>query len=295
MTSPLAPIRIGDMTIHRIVELQAPLFPILTFFPTLTPELLDENRAWLEPAYVEASSGKAIFAVQSWIIETPGQTVLVDSCVGNHKPRPGRPFWDQQTSDTYERNLAAAGFGMSDVDVVMCTHLHVDHVGWNTRLDNGRWVPTFPNARYLFSERELAYWTEREGREPAACPWITDSVLPIVAARRADTVLSTHVLNDHIRCIPSPGHTIDHFCVHAGRAGQADALITGDMIHSPIQARYPELGMMSDYDAKLGASSRRELFGRFADTPTLICAAHFPAPSVGRLVRWKHAFDYRSV
>lgn len=290
-----ASIRLGDMTIHRIVEMQAPLFPMLTFFPTLTQETLDENRAWLEPKYVDWASGKAIIAIQSYVIETPHHKILVDSCVGNHKPRPGRPFWDNQTSDRYERNLAAAGIAMGDIDFVMCTHLHVDHVGWNTRLDNGRWVPTFPNARYLFSRRELEFWTEREGKDPATCPWITDSVLPIIAARRADTITSEHVLNDHIRCIPTPGHTIDHFCVHAGRTSDADAVITGDMIHSPLQARYPDLVMFADYDSRVAAQSRRSLFDRFANTPTLICTAHFPAPSVGRVVRWNDAYDFCEV
>ncbi len=291
MSYALPPLYLDDLTIHRVVESEAPLFAARSFFPSLTQAMLDENRAWLEPKFIEPVTEKLILAVQSYIVKTPHHTILVDSCVGNHKPRPGRPFWDKQTSDTYERNLAACGVGVGDIDFVMCTHLHVDHVGWNTRLDNGRWVPTFPNARYLFSDRELAYWTERESKDAATCPWITDSVLPIVAARRADTVSSSHELNDHVRCIPTPGHTIDHFAVHAGRKDKADAVITGDMIHSPLQARYPELGMMSDYDSKQAGQSRRSLFGRFADSPTLMCTAHFPSPSVGRVVRRGDAFD----
>ena len=289
-TARPTPLHLGAVTVHRVLESEAPLFPARMFFPTLTQELLDEHRAWLYPRYIEPGTDKLILAVQSYVIETPHHKILIDSCVGNHKPRPGRPFWDQLKSDTYERNLAAAGFGVGDIDFVMCTHLHVDHVGWNTRLENGRWVPTFPKARYLFSERELAFWTDRESKDPATCPWITDSVLPIVAAMRADTVTSSHQLGDHLICIPTPGHTIDHFSVHVGTTG-ADAIITGDMIHSPIQARYPELGMMSDYDQAQGGRSRRDLFGRFADTSTLICPAHFPAPSVCRLVRHKDAFD----
>ncbi len=288
--SPLPPIRLGTLTIHRVLEMQAPLFAAKTFFPKLTDAMLDEHRGWLAPRYLEPGTDKLILAIQSYVVETPHHKILVDSCVGNHKPRPGRPFWDQTTSDRWERNLAATGIGVGDIDFVMCTHLHVDHVGWNTRLDNGRWVPTFPKARYLFSERELAYWTEREGRDATTCPWITDSVLPIVAARRADTVTSDHVLNEHVRCIPTPGHTIDHFSVHVGPDG-ADAVMTGDMIHSPIQARYPELGMMSDYDSDQGGATRRSLFDRFADTPTLMCTAHFPQPSVGHVRRRGNAFD----
>jgi glyoxylase-like metal-dependent hydrolase (beta-lactamase superfamily II) len=196
-----------------------------------------------------------------------------------------------QSSDRYERGLAAAGFAVEDIDFVMCTHLHVDHVGWNTRLENGRWVPTFPNARYVLADRELAYWTERERTAPDACPWITDSVLPIVAAQRADIVRSDYAFNDLVSLLPTPGHTIDHFAVHAGRPG-ADAVLTGDMIHSPIQARYPELGMMSDYDAAQAGQTRRSLFGRFCDTSTLFCTAHFPQPSVGRIIGHGDAFDF---
>jgi glyoxylase-like metal-dependent hydrolase (beta-lactamase superfamily II) len=152
----------------------------------------------------------------------------------------------------------------------MCTHLHVDHVGWNTRLENGRWVPTFPKARYLFAERELAFWTQKHKEDAAAWPWIGDSVLPIVEAKRADIVKSDHALNDLVQLIPTPGHTIDHFSVHVGKPG-ADAVITGDMIHSPIQARYPDLGMRADYDSKL-AGNRGARCSAASATPRPSCA-----------------------
>jgi len=142
----------------------------------------------------------------------------------------------------------------------------------------------------VFSDRELAYWTQRQKDDPDACPWVTDSVLPVVAANRVDIVKSAHAFNDLMMLIPTPGHTIDHYSVHLGVRG-TDAVVTGDMIHSPLQARYPELGMMSDYDSKIAGQSRRELFGRFCDTSTLFCTAHFPSPSTGRVVRWKDAFD----
>ena len=226
-----------------------------------------------------------MLCVQSYLVRTPHHTILVDSCVGNHKPRPTRPFWDMLSSDRYEKNLAATGIGVGDIDYVMCTHLHVDHVGWNTRLENGRWVPTFPKAKYLFADRELAHWTAKEKEDPANHPWITNSVLPIVHAKRAEVVKSDHALNELVQLIPTPGHTIDHFSVHVGKPGQ-DALITGDMIHSPIQARYPELGMRVDYDSKQAGVSRRKVFERFCDSSTLMCMAHFPSPSIGRMSRW---------
>lgn len=282
-------IKLGDITIHRVVEQEAPIFVALEFFPTLTRELLDENLSWLAPTYIDPATEKLILCVQSYLVKTGRHTILVDSCVGNHKPRPGRPMWNMMSGDRYEKNLAAAGVGVGDVDYVMCTHLHVDHVGWNTRLENGRWVPTFPKAKYLFADRELEHWTAQEKQNPASCPWVTDSVLPIVAAKQAQIVKSDLRFDDVVQLIPTPGHTVDHFSVHVGKPGE-DALITGDMIHSPIQARYPELGMRADYDSKQAGISRRKIFERFCDTSTLMCMAHFPSPSTGRVERWGDGF-----
>jgi glyoxylase-like metal-dependent hydrolase (beta-lactamase superfamily II) len=282
-------IGLGDITIHRIVEQEAPLFGVSDFFPSLTKETLEENRSWLEPRFI--TEGKVVLCVQSYIVRTPRHTLMVDSCVGNHKSRPARPFWHMMKSEQYERNLAAAGFGVSDIDYVMCTHLHGDHVGWNTRLENGRWVPTFPNARYLFADRELEYWRLKEKEDATKVPWMTDSVLPIVAANRHEIVKSDHALSELVKLIPTPGHTIDHFSVHVGKRDQ-DAVITGDMIHSPIQARYPELAHFIDYDGKQGAATRRKLFEHFVDTPTLMCTAHFPSPSMGHITRWGDGFRF---
>ena len=116
-------------------------------------------------------------------------------------------------------------------------------------------------------------------------------MLPIVAANRVDVVKSAHAFNDLVTLIPTPGHSIDHYSVHVGKPG-ADAVVTGDMIHSPLQARYPEIGMMADYNSAQAGRSRRELFGRFCDTSTLMCTAHFPSPSTARIKRWRDAFDF---
>ena len=202
--------------------------------------MLDENLSWLRPTYIDPVSGQLVLCVQSYVVRTKHHNILIDSCVGNHKERTNYPFWNRMESDRYERNLAATGLTVNDIDYVMCTHMHVDHVGWNTRLENGRWVPTFPKAKYVFADRELAFWTEKERNDPGKQPWIADSVLPIVAAGRQEIVTSHHELSDVVKLIPTPGHTIDHFSVHVGKPG-ADAVIGGDMIHSPIQARYPEL------------------------------------------------------
>jgi glyoxylase-like metal-dependent hydrolase (beta-lactamase superfamily II) len=154
----------GDLTIHRIVEQQAPFFPALELLPDLTPEQLAENRAWLKKLGAIDDSDTLILCFQSYIIKTPHHTILIDSCIGNDKPRPGRPNWHMKTDESYMRALKAAGFSVDDIDYVMCTHLHVDHVGWNTRMENGRWVPTFPKARYVFGKSEYDYWHEQNAR-----------------------------------------------------------------------------------------------------------------------------------
>jgi len=284
--------RIGDMTIHRIVESEAPFMDAMEFLPDLTPEVLDEHRSWLEPAALEPATGKLIFCFQSYLVRTPHHVVLIDSCVGNDKNRPTRPSWHMKTDQTYISALALAGIAVGDIDYVMCIHLHPDHVGWNTRLENGRWVPTFPNARYVFSDRELTYWREQNAQNPIGC--IVDSVLPIVAANRAELVRSDHALNDHVRLLPTPGHTPDHFAVLLGKSGPG-AVVTGDLIHSPLQARYPELSCKPDYDRQQAARTRRAFLERFCDSGTLCCAAHFPSPSVGHIARWGDAFRCETV
>jgi glyoxylase-like metal-dependent hydrolase (beta-lactamase superfamily II) len=282
---------VGNLTVHRVIESEGPLFDPLTFFPTSTPELLNENASWMRPHYIDPASGQLVLCIQSYIVRTPHHNILIDSCVGNHKERAAYPFWNQITSDRYEKNLAATGLTVDDIDFVMCTHLHVDHVGWNTRLLNGRWVPTFPKAKYVFADRELAFWTEKERSEPGKQPWITDSVLPIIEAGRQEIVTSQHELSDLVKLIPTPGHTIDHYSVRIGKPG-ADAVLAGDMVHSPLQVRYPELCMRADYDRAQGGTSRRSLFSDLCDTSTLLCPAHFPSPSIGRLTGWGDGFRY---
>ena len=160
--------------------MEIPLRPIRDFFPNLSAELLDANRAWLQPTAIDPADA-IILCFQSFLIRTPHHNILIDSCVGNDKDRTARERWNRRQDSTWMDALAAAGIGVEDIDYVLCTHLHVDHVGWNTRLENGRWVPTFPNARYLFSAKELAFWTAENEREQI--PHLVDSVLPIVAAQ----------------------------------------------------------------------------------------------------------------
>jgi glyoxylase-like metal-dependent hydrolase (beta-lactamase superfamily II) len=190
------------------------------------------------------------------------------------------------------KGLAAAGISLADIDVVMCTHLHVDHVGWNTRLENGRWVPTFPNARYVFAKSEFDHWTAQNAK--AEVPAFVDSVLPVVEANRAEIVANDFAIGDHARILPTPGHTPGHAAFTFGKT-RDDAVFSGDLMHSPLQMRYPELSVKFDVDQAQSAVTRRSFLERYCDTETLCCTAHFPSPSTGRIRRWGNGFACEAV
>ncbi|WP_051235877.1 MBL fold metallo-hydrolase [Ottowia thiooxydans] len=190
-----------------------------------------------------------------------------------------------------EKLFRCLGLTPADIHYVMCTHLHSDHVGWNTQLVNGEWVPTFPNARYVFSKQELEWAQTADAKEPLAA--YRDSVLPIVRKGMAELVEDSYGLGDHVRLLPTPGHTPGHVAFCFGR-GRDELVVTGDLIHVPLQMRYPELNFARDKDPKLARETRRSFFERYCDTPTLCCTAHFPPPSAGRVRRWGDGYrmDY---
>lgn len=281
--------RVGDITVHRVIEQETAFLPALEAFPTLTAERLAANRDWLQPSALDADD-VLVLCFQSYVLRTPHHVILIDSCIGNHKPRPNRPKWHHKTDAAFMTALATHGLRVEDIDIVMCTHLHADHVGWNTRLEGDRWVPTFPNARYVFGAREYAHWESASAK--AAVPPFTDSVLPIVEAKRADLVNGDYEIDDCVRLIPTPGHTPGHVAVAFGR-GRDDGVVTGDLVHSPLQARYPEISPVFDVDPKQAAATRRAFFERYCDTDTLCCPAHFPSPSWGHIRRWDDGFRCR--
>ena len=277
---------VADTTIHRIIEQETTFLPALELFPTLTPEVLAAERSALRAGNALDAADALILCFQSYVVKTPGHTILIDSCIGNDKPR-ARPKWNMKTDDTYMRALTAAGVSVDDIDVVMCTHLHTDHVGWNTRLNNGRWVPTFPNARYVFAQREYDYWVAQNAK--AEVPPFADSVLPVVEAKRADIVSDEFSIGDHVRLLPTPGHTPGHVAVAVGK-GRDEAVFSGDLMHSPLQLGHPELSPKFDVDPVQAAVTRRAFLERYCDTATLCCTAHFPSPSVGRIRRKGNGF-----
>jgi glyoxylase-like metal-dependent hydrolase (beta-lactamase superfamily II) len=276
----------GSAIVHRIIEMECGFTPALEFLPGLTKDVLDENRHWLQPTAMDANDN-LVLCFQSYVVQIGGHNILVDSCIGNDKDRSARPLWHQKKDTAFMDGLTRAGLTPNDIDFVMCSHLHVDHVGWNTKLENGRWVPTFPKARYLFSKTELDFWLAENAK--TALPAIVDSVIPIVEAKACDIVASDYQLNDLVTLLPTPGHTIDHYAVAIGKGGR-DAVFTGDLIHTPLQALYPDLAMRVDYDGKQGAATRRKFLEQYCDTDTQCCFAHFPSPSRGYVKRWGNGF-----
>src|ERR1700722_9800323 len=282
----------GELTIHRLIEQETTFLPALELLPGLTAEVLAENRPWMRNAGAIDASDVLILCFQSYIVKTLHHTILVDSCIGNDKPRPQRPKWNMKTDGTYMRALATAGFSVEDIDYVMCTHLHVDHVGWNTRLENGRWLPTFPNARYVFARTEFDYWTEQNAKTEV--PPFGDSVLPIVEARKAEIVRDDFEIGDHVRILPTPGHTPGHVAFTFGR-GKDSAVVSGDLMHSPLQTRYPELSVKFDVDQAQAAVTRRNFLERYCVTDTLCSSAHFPSPSTCKIRRRGNGFSCEAV
>jgi glyoxylase-like metal-dependent hydrolase (beta-lactamase superfamily II) len=279
--------KLGDMTVHRIIEMECGFTPALEFLPKLTPQMLDESRSWMRSPLALDDEDRLVLCFQSYIVRTGRHVILVDSCVGNDKDRPQRPLWHMKKDNVFMQGLADVGLTVNDIDFVLCTHLHVDHVGWNTRLENGRWVPTFPNARYLFSKKELDYWLAENDK--TTVPPIADSVIPIVEAKLCDLITSDHSLSDVVSLIPTPGHTIDHYAVTLGKGGR-DAVITGDLIHTPLQAKWTDLAMRIDYDPVQSSATRRTFLETYCDTNTQCCFAHFPSPSRGYVKRWGDGF-----
>ena len=281
--------KLGELEIHRAIESEVPIFDTFTFFPDATREVVEANKDWLMPRYIDPKTIEVILCIQSYVIKTSHHTILVDTCVGNHKSRPARPSWHMQNSPFIEE-LASVGVHPEEVDFVLCTHLHVDHVGWNTKLLDGRWVPTFPNAKYIFSRNEFELWAARyEKGETVPVPLVyEDSVLPIVEAGQAIIVEDTHQIDDGMWLEPAPGHTPGHVMLNL-KSGEETALMSGDVIHHPLQLIRPEWSSRACENPHLSAVSRTKMLERVADTNTLLCPAHFGSPTMGHVI--SHAID----
>ncbi len=275
-------IRLGEVTIDRVVEIGRSFYPTRDMLPESSPEVLARHLSWLRPDFFDETVGDLGSRIQSYVVRTPRHTVVVDTGVGNDKERHESPLWHRRRG-TYLDDLTALGIEPEQVDLVVCTHMHVDHVGWNTRLVDGRWVPTFPSAVYLFAGEEWEYWRW----EKDVC--IADSVLPIVEAGRAQLVATDHVIDPWLRFEPTPGHTPGHASVRLTTSG-GQAVFAGDLMHRTVQVAEPQWSSRFCWDGKRAAATRREFVERHADTGVLVVPAHFPHP--GHVVRADGGFRF---
>lgn len=270
--------KIGDVAVTRIVEIEAPLPPD-GLLPDATPEALRPHEGWLRPHFLD-DAGNFPLSVHALIVESGGRRILVDTCVGE-RVMPGFEMLTPGES-RFLHDLAEAGFPRESIDTVLCTHLHFDHVGWNTMREGERWVPTFPNARYLFARTEWEHWQGEES--PIFASTLAETVRPILDAGLADLVETDHRVTDEVWLESTPGHTPGHVAVRIASRGE-QALITGDLTHHPVQWAEPAWGMPADHDSERAAATRRRLLDEHADTPTLVIGTHYAAPTAGRLVR----------
>ena len=276
--------KVGDTTITKITEIIYPDFSDV--LPTATPEVVKKVK-WLFPHFV-TPEGKLSLSIHSLIVDTPGAKLVVDTCIGNGRDRePMSVMSNLNTS--YLEDMIAAGYPPESINYVLCTHLHLDHVGWNTRLVNGKWVPTFPKASYLMDKKEIAFYGNIDANATEEFMQVqrrvyADSVQPVFDAGLAKPVESTASVCEGVRLVPTPGHTPGHCSVLIESRGEK-ALITGDFIHHPIQFHDPGLATPFDVDNAAAIATRRRVFNEYADTPTLIIGTHFAGPTAGKLVR----------
>jgi glyoxylase-like metal-dependent hydrolase (beta-lactamase superfamily II) len=269
--------KIGDVTITRVVEMET-ISKATFVLKDGSPENI-RSVPWLRPRFANAD-GKVIMSVHAFVIESPGHRMVVDTCIGNDKRR-AFPGWNMLQLP-FLADLEKAGFARESIDRVLCTHLHVDHVGWNTMLVGGKWTPTFPHARYLIGRKEWEHWSK--AGEPDTRDLLDDSVRPVFDAGLADLVESDARITDEIRLEPTPGHTPGHHSVRISSRGE-EAVITGDLMHHPVQMAHPEWGSNFDSDFEQAIATRRAFLERYGDQPILVLGTHFAAPSAGRIVR----------
>jgi glyoxylase-like metal-dependent hydrolase (beta-lactamase superfamily II) len=279
---------LGSVRITSVAEIELPI-PGAGIVPEATPEALAAHAAWLSPHFV-TDDGRLRLLIQALVVESRGRRIVVDTCVGNDKDRTLPPLHQLNTS--FLEELGSAGFPRESVDTVVCTHLHVDHVGWNTMKVGGRWVPTFPNARYLVVRGEWEHWSKQDDRSHGDV--LGDSVRPILEAGLVDFVEPGHAVTDEVALEPTPGHTPGHSSVRI-RSGGREAVITGDLMHHPVQCAHPEWASSADVDPDEARRTRQAFLEAHAGSAVLVIGTHFAGPHAGRIVRDGGAYRFERV
>jgi glyoxylase-like metal-dependent hydrolase (beta-lactamase superfamily II) len=270
-------LKIGDVRVTSVAELDDGFIPAQMVLPDASAEALNEVD-WIHPRFAD-DSGNIALRIHALVVESQGRTTVIDTCLGNDKTRT-KPFFDHLQTG-FLGDMQAAGFPVDVVDTVVCTHLHVDHVGWNTRLVDDRWVPTFPNARYLLSRVDVDYWA---GTESEDGDLFGDSVQPVLDADQADLVDAPFAVTSEVTLLPTPGHSPGHMSVRIASGGD-EAVITGDVLHHPVQCARPEWRSTFDVDAAHARATRHAFLDDVADREVLVIGTHFASPSVGHIRR----------
>jgi glyoxylase-like metal-dependent hydrolase (beta-lactamase superfamily II) len=286
----MKPFTIGEFQVSSIIEREGPIRPAAVMFPTSDPQIAARHLQEIGSNTWSPTSGILFNTYQTFVLRRRQEIVLIDTCVGENKARP--PHFNYPKPPWLD-GFARQGIEFEGVTAVINTHLHVDHCGWNTRLVNGRWVPTFPRATYYMGRTEFDYWEQqtRQGWELPGRIW-TDSALPLVELGRARLVDTDAVITEGIRLMGTPGHTPGHFCVNVESQGKR-AIFVGDLLHHPLQCREPEWSSCFCVDPVLAATTRRQFFELVADTETIIVPEHFPYPTAGRIVRDGASFRWK--
>lgn len=288
---------LGPSTIEKIVEIETMYFDPAWMYYNITPDMLQKHKAALGPKLIHPDTHELGLSFHSFLIRSHGKNIIVDTCNGNHKDRmPRFPFYSNLQSNAYLDNLQKVGLRPEDIDIVLCTHLHTDHVGWNTRLSNGQWVPTFPNAEYIWSAKEFAYFKELNEKNTLPTTPFLDSIQPVFHAGLARLVDMDHVIvgdkDDGVWMEPATGHTPGHVTIHV-KGGGTEAIMTGDIIHHPILFLEPGLATQHDVNKAECDRTRQRLLERLSDTRDLLLTAHFCAPTAGRVHSCQHGFRFQ--
>jgi len=273
--------KIGDVVVARLVEVNAFEDNMWMLLEGATEEFVQQYK-WLVPHFA-TPGGKMIISFQCFVLRSQGKSVMIDTCIGADRKREFDVFCNLQT--TFLEDLEYAGFPRTSITDVLCTHLHFDHVGWNTMKVDGKWVPTFPQARYLFGKKEYDHWIHlRDTHGYHDVEHLYDSIAPVVEAGLVEYISPDYKITDEVSLFPTPGHTPGHMSVLIESRGQK-AVITGDMMHHPIQLTDPGRPARFDMDKDQGGRTRLDFVERFGDQDVLIIGSHFSEPTSGWIVR----------
>ena len=284
-------IKVGDAEIRRVEEMT-----IISSMALLTQDqaLIDANKDWLMPAFMSAD-GKRDFVFQSWILLADGKVIVIDPCTGNDRPHVLPLFRGLNTP--YIERFCATGIRPQEVDYVFCTHLHHDHCGWSTQLRDGKFVPTFPNARYVYVRREIERWDPRRPDYRSVeynAGVFEHSVQPVLDAGLAELVNDGHRLSASVAIEPANGHTLGHSMLLVTSRSQS-VCFTGDVFHHPLQISYPELHLPGCDDLAMAIETRRRVANLCAERDALIIPAHFAKPHAGYVRRTWGAFRFEPI